>query len=297
VALGGALLAPPAALAHVRPVPRSELSTAWSFDWLLAIVVAVSALLFAQAFYRLRRRGRRDHAGYGRALLFALALALATLAVVSPLDPTGEHYLMSAHMLQHMVIGDAVPALVLTAVRGPLAVFLLPPLLLRPLARARPLRAAFSFLLRPAVSFAVWVTVFAAWHVPRAYDYVLDHRLVHDLEHASFVFAGLLAWAQLIDPTRRHALTRYRRLAFAVAMFAAGQILADTLIFSFRALYPAYENQPERLFGLTPVLDQQLAGLVMMLEQLVTLGLFAVLLLAPPLRRGTAGRGLAARTA
>ena len=297
LALGCLVATPGEALAHGGAVPRSELAGAWSLDWPVALLVTLSALLFAQGWVRLRRRGRRDHAGAGRVVLYALGLALATLALVSPLDVIGERYLMSAHMLQHMLIGDAAPALLLAAVRGPLVVFLLPPLVLRPLARVHRLRRALSFLLQPRVSFAVWVLFFAFWHLPFAYDYVLRHRLVHDLEHASFVLAGVLVWAQLIDPTRRHALSRYRRLAFAVALFAVGQVLADVLIFSFHPLYPAYAAQPERLFGLSPVLDQQLAGLVMMVEQLLALGLFSVLLLAPPLRRRPSSNELAARPA
>jgi cytochrome c oxidase assembly factor CtaG len=296
-ALGAFFLAPAAAFAHTGPVPRSELAGAWQVDWPVALLVALAAVLFAQAFVRLRRRGRSDHAGGGRALLFAAGLAVALLALCSPLDPTGEQYLMSAHMLQHMLIGDAAPALLVAAVRGPLVLFLLPPLLLRPLAHAGRLRGTVSFLLRPGVSFGLWLVIFAIWHIPAAYDAVLGHPLLHDLEHASFVLAGVLVWAQMIDPARRHALSRYRRLAFAVALFAAGQVISDVLIFSFHPLYPAYERQPERLFGLSPVLDQQLAGVVMMVEQLVALGLFCAFLLLKPVGRRPRGRELAARAA
>src|SRR5205085_5011911 len=112
------------------------------------------AALFAQAFVRLRRRGRTDHAGFDRAILFALALAVGTLALLSPLDAVGERYLLSAHMLQHVSIGDAAPALALVELRGPLLFFLLPSAALGPLARLGPLRRALAWLLRPTVSLA-----------------------------------------------------------------------------------------------------------------------------------------------
>jgi putative membrane protein len=234
--------------------------------------VVVLALLFAQAFARLRRRGRADHAGTGRAALFGLALAIGTLALLSPLDAAGAHYLLSAHMLQHVLIGDAAPALALVALRGPLLFFLIPAAVLGPLARLAPLRAALAWLLRPFVSLVLWITVFATWHIPALYDATLRHQWLHDLEHALFVLAGLAVWTQIVDPARHGKPMLPQRIGIAVVLFAAGQILTYVLIFSFHALYPAYADQPNRLFGWSPVLDQQLAGVAMMAEQLLTLG-------------------------
>jgi putative membrane protein len=259
-------------LAHGDLVPRSELGSAWETPPAVLAGAALALVLFLQAWIRLRRRGRTDHAGYGRLALFVAAVALGTLALVSPLDPIGEEYLLSAHMLEHVLIGDAAVAMAIVALRGPLIFFLLPPWILRPLARLGPLRRFLGFLLRPWVSFLVWAVVFAAWHYPPAYDYVLDHQAVHDLQHVTFVVAGILVWTQLIDPARRGELRRSGRIAFAVTLFVSGQILADVLIFSFDPLYPAYAAQDERLLGLSPLADQQLAGVVMMVEQTITLG-------------------------
>ena len=278
----GALLAlavPSQALAHGDDVPISGLGSAWSFPPAVLTGAAVALVLFAQAFLRLRRRCRRDHAGWDRAALFGLGVTVLTLALVSPLDAAGEDYLLSAHMLQHVAVGDLAPALLVTAVRGPLVVFLLPQRILRALARPRWLRAALSFLLRPAVSLGAWALAIACWHVPAVYDYTLTHGTVHDLEHVSFVLAGLLVWSQLVDPAHRGELSVAGRIVLAVTVFAAGQVLAYVLIFSFGSLYPAYAAQDERLFGLSPHTDQQLAGVVMMGEQLLTLGACVAFLL------------------
>jgi putative membrane protein len=262
----------PLLLAHGDLVPKSELGSAWETPPAVLAGAALALALFLQAWFRLRRRGRSDHAGYWRLALFIAAVALGTLALISPLDPIGEEFLLSAHMLEHVLIGDAAVAMALVAMRGPLIFFLLPPWILGPLARLGPLRRFLAFLLRPKVSFFVWAAVFAAWHYPPAYDYVLDHQVVHDLQHVTFVIAGILVWTQLLDPTRREELRRSGRIALAVALFVAGQILADVLIFSFDPLYPAYAAQDERLLGLSPLADQQLAGVVMMVEQTITLG-------------------------
>jgi putative membrane protein len=259
-------------LAHGDLVPRSELGSAWETPPAVLAGAALALGLFLQAWIRLRRRGRTDHAGYGRLALFAAAVALGTLALVSPLDPIGEEYLLSAHMLEHVLIGDAAVAIAIVALRGPLIFFLLPPWILGPLARVGPVRRFLGLLLRPWVSFLVWAVVFAAWHYPSAYDYVLDHQAVHDLQHVTFVIAGVLVWTQLLDPARRGELRRSGRIALAVALFVSGQILADVLIFSFDPLYRAYAAQDERLLGLSPLADQQFAGVVMMVEQTITLG-------------------------
>jgi putative membrane protein len=279
-AVSVALAFPAEAAAHATIVPLSRLDTTWRWEPAVLVPAALLLGLFAQAWLRLRLRGRRDHAGYGRLLLFFVAVAIGTLALVSPLDATGEQYLLSAHMLQHVLIGDAAPALALVALRGPLLFFLLPSRVLGPLARFDALRTTLAWLLRPRVSLMLWAVVFATWHVPKVYDAALRHRGLHDLEHALFVVAGVAVWTQIVDPARRGQPTIAGRIAVAACLFAAGQILSYVLIFSFHPLYPAYAHQPDRLFGWSPRLDQQFAGLVMMGEQLLTLGTAVWILLA-----------------
>ncbi len=263
----------------------SALSAAWDPAPAVLAAAVVSLLLFAHGFLRLRRRGRTDHAGWGRAALFVTGVACATLPLVSPLDAAADRFLISAHMLEHMLVGDAAPALLLLALRGPLLFFFIPAAILRPFARVAPLRATLRFLSRPEVSLSVWALVFAVWHVPAAYDFTLRHQTVHELEHASFVVAGLLVWTLLIDPARHGRLSLEQRLLVAGALFGLGQVLSNVLLLSDRPLYSAYAAEPERLFGWSALKDQQVAGVVMMGEQLVTLGACALLLLIRPFPR------------
>jgi cytochrome c oxidase assembly factor CtaG len=110
--------------------------------------------------------------------------------------------------------------------------------------------------------------------VPTLYEAALGNRALHDAEHASFVLGGTLVWIVLLDP--RHAVSPARRLLVLVVIYAVGEALAYALTLSFHAYYPTYAAQDERLFGLTPLLDQKLAGVVMMIEQTVTLGFCAL---------------------
>jgi cytochrome c oxidase assembly factor CtaG len=243
-------------------------------------LAALAALLFAQAALRLRRRGRGDLAGWDRVALFALGLGLTLVALVGPLDRIAEEKLLAAHMGQHVLIGDAAPALLTLAVRGPLLVFLLPAPVLAPLARNARVRAALRTLLRPRVAFSLWAANLAVWHVPWLYDLALRHDAVHYFEHACWVVAGVLVWTLLVDPGSHRRLSVGGRVALAAAMFAAGQVLSDVLVFTFHGLYPAYHGA----YGLSSVTDQQLAGVVMMVEQVLTLGTLCVVLLRPRLR-------------
>jgi cytochrome c oxidase assembly factor CtaG len=294
-----ALVAAQPALAHDGEVSAPGLGSAWDPSAPVLVGAAVALLLFVQGFVRLRRRGRGDHAGWCRAALFLLAVAIGTLALVSPLDAVGDSYLLSGHMLQHLLIGDVAPALALVAVRGPLVFFLLPSSVLRRFARLRGLRRLVAVPLRPRVGFVAWALVIAAWHVPAAYDYALRQQTVHDVEHLSFITVGLLAWTQLIDPARRRELGISQRIGYALALFAFGNALGDILLFS-APLYPTYATQSTRLLALSPFRDQQLAGLVMIAEQAVSLGLCIGFLLRPFLRAARpvdGGRPLAAEPA
>ena len=242
-------------------------------------------LLFAQAAVRLRRRGRADLASWDRAALFALGLGTCVFALVGPLDRVADGKLLAAHMGQHVLIGDLGPALMVTAVRGPLLVFLLPAPVLAPLARS-PLRTVLAALLRPRVAFALWAANLAVWHVPYLYDLALAHQGLHDVEHVCWAIAGTLLWTLLVDPGGHRRLTVGRRVALAAAMFAAGQVLTDVLVFSFTSLYPAYGGA----YGISAVTDQQLSGIVMMVEQLATLATCVALLLRLRVRRERGAR-------
>ena len=255
------------------------------------IAAAVTALLFLQAVARLRRRGRADLAGWDRIALFAVGLGLSVFALVGPLDRIADDKLLSAHMGQHVLIGDLGPTLMVTALRGPLLVFLLPASVLAPLARNARVRTALRTLLRPCVAFSLWAANLAIWHVPSVYDAALAHPGLHDFEHVCWAICGILVWTLLVDPGSHRRLSVGGRVALAAALFAAGQILTDVLVFSFARLYPAYHGA----YGVSAVTDQQLSGIVMMVEQLVTLGTCVALLLRPRWSRKRASR-LAAAT-
>jgi len=269
-----------------------DLWGAWSLDPLVLALAAVAVAFFVSGWRRLRRR-RPELAPWSRLALFLAGVGVVLVGLLSPLDAIAEEYLQSAHMLQHVLIADLGIVLALLAVRGPLSMFFLPRDLLAPLARAQPLRRGLSFLLRPRVAVPLWIAVMVAWHIPPLYDAALRHPVVHRAEPLSFVVVGALVWTLLIDPARHGRLTVNERLGLAVLLFWIGQVLAYPFVFGFQPYYDVYVDQPHRLFGLSALTDQKLAGLVMMIEQAATLGIAIVLLLRLS-RRTRASRGVTA---
>jgi putative membrane protein len=244
--------------------------TTWSLEPAPFALAALATLLYVQAFVRLRRRAGREHADAARAAAYAAGVAVSLSALVSPIDAVGEDQLLAAHMLQHLLLGDVGPLLLVLGVRGPLAVFLLPAPLLRLVAHG-PVRRLVSLLLRPRVSLGLWLASLGAWHVPAAYDAAVAQPALHGLEHACFAIAGVLAWTQILDPARRRRLTVGQRAVFALAMLLASGVLSELLV-ALHPLYPHYVDVRDRPFGWSAGQDQSRAALLMMAEQIATLG-------------------------
>ncbi len=180
---------------------------------------------------------------------YAAGLALILLAFVSPLERLALHYLLTAHLLQNVVLAEWAPALL---------VFGLPPELAR---RVR---------IRPAVALPVWLATYFAWHMPWIYDAALRHptSILH-AEHLSYLVAGGLFWWPVAHgPERAGAKAVYLFAAFVLAS-PLGLLLALIP----RAVYSFYVDAP-RLWGLTPLTDQQLAGATMASEQAAVLFAF-----------------------
>jgi putative membrane protein len=265
-----------------------DLWTAWSFDPLVLAAAAVAVAFFLHGWRRLHRR-RPELASWTRIPLFLTGVVIVVLGIVSPLDAIAEAYLQSAHMLQHVLIADLGVVLALLAVRGPLSLFFLPSDLLAPLARSQLLRRGLSFLSSPRVAVPLWVGVLVAWHVPALYEAALQRPALHRVEHLSFVLVGALVWTLMIDPSAHRRLTLSGRIALVAGLFWMGQLLAYPFVFGFEPYYDVYAEQPERILGLSPLADQKLAGVVMMVEQALTLGV-ALVVLVRTARRERAAR-------
>jgi putative membrane protein len=244
---------------------------AFLLSWQLEVEViaglGLSAALYTRGWWRLRRRGRGGRIlRPWRAWCFAAGLAAVALALLSPIGTFGS-LLMSMHMIQHLLLVMIAAPLIL------LGAPMLPMLWAFPrgtrrrigrlLHRVHPVHRLFSFLTRPSIALPLFVVVILVWHYPPLYDAAQGRSLTHDLEHFSFLAAALLFYWPLIHPTGTP-----RRMSYGAGilyLFPAkitGFVIGASLSMAQTPWYQTYINAP-RLWGLSALDDQQLAGLIM----------------------------------
>ena len=242
------------------------------WDPLALAPIAVLAALYVMRF----RTARREAGGRGAGALQALAFAAAGLALaaalVSPLDGLGEDYLFSAHMLQHVLLGDIAPALLLLSLSR---------VIMRPVTRRlMSVERALGRLASPWTGIALWIGLMYLWHVPAMYEAALRNPAVHVVEHASFFTAGLAVWWPLIQPVpMRRRLTGLSTVAYIGTAKFGLAALGLYLTWSNNLLYDYYAEVP-RIWGLSPVGDQNAGGAIMMVEQSLTFVIALVVLFA-----------------
>jgi cytochrome c oxidase assembly factor CtaG len=223
---------------------------AWQAD--LDTTLVVPALALCYLFLAGRFGTTRAHAAS-----FAAALALLAAAFWTPIHHLGLHYLLSAHLLQNVILAEWAPLL---------AVLGISPTMAAAAARYRIWR----ILTHPAVALPLWLANYYLWHVPAVYDAALGHQssVIH-LEHACYFLTGMLAWWPLVQSTPRDLPSGFRA-AYAFAAFVLASPLGLLLLLLPRAVYGYYVHAP-RLWGLSPLADQELAGGTMAAEQAVVL--------------------------
>jgi putative membrane protein len=224
---------------------------------LAPIVLACYGVLYAMRARTLARRGQ-PVPGW-RIACFGGCLVLLLIATSLPIDDLAADA-FSAHMAEHLLIGDLAPLLFVLGCSGPILAPLLTP---RPMARLR-------VLTHPVVAFALWTTDLYFWHLRFAYDATLQHDVVHVLEHVCFFAFGVLLWMPLFGPLPKPAwFGNGARLGYILVVRLTGTVLANVFVWSSAPFY-AYGD----------LADQSAGGGIMMVEQsIVTLGLFCWLFL------------------
>jgi cytochrome c oxidase assembly factor CtaG len=267
-------------IAHLSP------STSWTFDPLQIVPTLLVAALYARRVLTLRDRG--TPVPRWRLASFATGILLLLVALVSPVHALGER-MFSFHMLQHVLLGDLAPLALLAGLTGPI---------LRPaLARLYRLR----FLANPLVALPLWALNLYLWHLPFLYDAAVRHDSVHALEHLCFFAGGTIMWLPVLEtlPAPEWFGTG-AKLGYIALVRAVETVLGNVFFWSGTVFYSVYEEQ-NRLWGLSALADQGLAGAVMMIEgSIVTLVALAWLFLRlaseGELRQQLIERGLDPRT-
>jgi putative membrane protein len=241
-----------------------SVDTSWTFAPIVLLALAGYLGVYVARWRTARREGGARAASGWRLAAWCAGVLTLFVALISPVDRLGEQ-LASLHMVQHLLLAD-VAAILLTL--G------LTRHILRPATRRihRIERAAGPFA-SPWFGVVAYVGAMWLWHVPALYDAALEHAWVHTLEHLGFGAAGLLYWWHLLSPIRsRLRLGGMGPVAYMASTKILVGFLGILLAFAPDLLYDAYDRPGSR-WGMSAATDQQVAGLIMALEQSIVMGI------------------------
>lgn len=264
----GVLALSPVARAHVGlpPAPH-DLLTSWNVSPVMLGSLLLASLLYVRGFAS-KRRAAAGTVSSWQAACFGGAMLGLFLALVSPLDALGSS-LLTAHMAQHLLLLIVVPPLLVLSAPAYVMVWSLPLVTRRSAAIAwnrsavhTAWRAMSSLLFTPLGALLVYTAVVWVWHAPDLYQAALANEAVHVLEHLTFLAAAYSFWSVLVAPLGRHRANRGAAAAMLFGASVQGSALGALMAFSPSAWYPAY-SATTVAWGLSPLQDQQLAGVVM----------------------------------
>ncbi|MGH2804898.1 MAG: cytochrome c oxidase assembly protein [Thermoleophilaceae bacterium] len=235
----------------------------WSASFLALVALTLAFWLRAAS------RGRFSWSALSRALAFLIGLAIAAAAVASPLDQLGEDDLLTAHLAQHIALGDFAAPLILLGLPASARRWLgasLAGLARSPARWARLATAALS----PLGAFAIWAVVTYLWFVPALHRLAVPAGAVHLLDHLSFLAFGLLIWLGAFDPRPTRDLRTGLRLGgipwwgrHGYAMVSRLAMLPPAFAVWLSSVSSYHDLSQPWSFGISRAEDQEAAASVM----------------------------------
>jgi len=239
-----------------EPLEPHDLWSAWRFD------PGVVTPLLASVFLFVRGSSIERGVTYAQQACFWTGIVTLIVGLVSPLHPLGE-VLFSAHMAQHEVLMLlSAPLLVLSR---PLVPFLwgLPFEWRRTVgrwAKAGVVRNIWHFITVPVAAWCIHAAAIWVWHVPPLFQATLTNEWIHTAQHLSFFLSALLFWWSLFYARHPGGYGAGVLYVFTTAIHTS--MLGALLTFAPVVFYPAYSATTAR-WGLSPLEDQQIGGLIM----------------------------------
>jgi putative membrane protein len=236
----------------------------WTFEPSVIVGVAALCIAYVSGWLRARQPGQPHPPGYDKLALFSASMLCILAALISPVDSWSTDFLF-VHMIQHLLLLDFMPiALILSLTKG----------ILRPVTRrVTVVERRIGVLGSPVFALFAYISMMIVWHIPGLYDSALHHPLLHVFEHLCFSTAGFMYWWHLLSPikARKHLSGMGPVMYMVITKLTVG-VLGVILAFAPHSFYPWYQDHIHYLH-LSPTVDQNLAGLIMALEQSVVMGI------------------------
>jgi cytochrome c oxidase assembly factor CtaG len=236
---------------------------AWPFNPSVDIgLIALGALYGAL--------GRRTHVTLGQVTYFGLGLATLWIALETPIDTVSDFYLDSVHMVQHVLLAFIAPPLLLLGLSAGMV---------SALVRLPGLRA----ITEPVPAQLIAGVTMIGWHIPMLYNATLYSEPLHITEHLMFIASGVILWWPIVSATSQQArwqLSPIGKLIYMLAATLPQDAVALAFQFSRTPFYDFYVHAPRLVESLTPVVDQGVAGAVLMVAGKLTFAIAAITVFA-----------------
>lgn len=185
---------------------------------------------------------------------FFFGLFVVFIALNGPLHDLSDHYLFSAHMIQHLLLQLLFPPLLLLG---------FPQLTVVPISRIPIIFLLLKKVTNPVFAFAVFNGVLIGWHLPLFYDFALQNHNVHIIQHLTFIAVGVLGWWPVLSPWAQLPRASFPlQMIYIFAQSIPMGFLGAAITFSGNVLYSHYLNAP-RVWSVSLLADQQMGGLIM----------------------------------
>jgi putative membrane protein len=225
--------------------------TGWSIHWSTVIGIAALAALY------LWRASHAPESGTPtglQKLTFFSGLFVMFVSLNGPLHDLSDSFLFSAHMVQHLILTLLIPPLLIGGTPG---------WMLRPLIKPRAVRAVAQFVTRPVMCFVIFNLMIIGWHLPIFYNAAMANHNIHIGEHLMFMASAVLMWWPFMSPLPELPRLAYPgQILYCFLLTLPMSVVAIYITMADHILYPAYAAAP-RLWGITPMMDQQAGGLIM----------------------------------
>jgi putative membrane protein len=242
----------------------AEVLGTWTFDPWVVICLSISAIVYIVGVQKLWASSKRGSGiSVWSAAAFAAGWVSLVIALISPVHAWGE-VLFSAHMTQHEIL-MLISAPLMVLGRPMIAAMWAMPMSWRgevgSIVNLPSIKRPWRFITHPGVAWAIHAAALWIWHIPYLFQATITSELVHAFQHISFFGSAVLFWWAMVNESRGLASYGAGILYLFTTSIHSG-LLGAFLTFTHRVLYPVYEGSTAQ-WGLTPIEDQQLGGLIM----------------------------------
>ena len=244
-----------AALAQVPPTLPPFSWSSWSGDGVLRGGLLLLAGLYLLGIGPLRQRFKLGPpVSWARIATYLSGVLCLLIALEGPIHELSDKYLFSAHMVQHMLLIYAAPPLLLLG---------LPGWLLRPVLRLPGVLSVARAITKPIPALVAFNVIFSAYHVPLYYNAVVADHNLHIAAHLLFIVVAVITWWPILSPMAELPPLSYPlRMLYVFGQTFSGFIVGSFITNAQTLLYSFYASAP-RTWGLSPMDDQKIGGLIM----------------------------------